>query len=143
MSDPSADPVPPTADTMPYAEPEQLAAVRAFVRQCALTLGLAARRVDLLALAVSELTTNTLQHTTGGGRVSVWAESGQLFCDVVDDGPTADVRSDATGGVTAGPGTGHRGPRRRRGPHLRRAGRNAGPDPDEPLRGRRDPPVRA
>jgi anti-sigma regulatory factor (Ser/Thr protein kinase) len=41
----------------------------------------------MLTLAVSELTTNTLQHTTGGGRVRVWAEDGQLVCDVVDGGP--------------------------------------------------------
>jgi anti-sigma regulatory factor (Ser/Thr protein kinase) len=43
--------------------------------------------VDLLSVAVSELATNTLQHTTGGGRVRVWADAGQLVCDVVDRGP--------------------------------------------------------
>jgi anti-sigma regulatory factor (Ser/Thr protein kinase) len=44
--------------------------------------------VELLTLAVSELATNTLQHTTGGGWVRLWAEPDQLFCDVVDQGPT-------------------------------------------------------
>jgi anti-sigma regulatory factor (Ser/Thr protein kinase) len=43
--------------------------------------------VDLLALAVSELATNTLQHTSGGGRVRVWSDAGQLVCDVADGGP--------------------------------------------------------
>ncbi|MEK8105703.1 hypothetical protein NKG94_12165 [Micromonospora sp. M12] len=42
--------------------------------------------MELLTLAVSELATNTLQHTTGGGWVRLWAEPGQLFCDIVDRG---------------------------------------------------------
>jgi serine/threonine-protein kinase RsbW len=41
----------------------------------------------LLTLAISELATNTLQHTTGSGVVRVWAADGQLICDVVDQGP--------------------------------------------------------
>jgi serine/threonine-protein kinase RsbW len=81
-----ADHSPPTApDTMPYEAPNDLAAVRAFVRTGALALGLPAGRADLLTLAVSELTTNTLQHTSGGGRVRLWSEAGQLVCDVVCD----------------------------------------------------------
>ena len=83
-----ADQSPPTApDTMPYRAPTDLAAVRAFVRTGALALGLPAGRADLLTLAVSELTTNTLQHTSGGGQVRLWSEEGQLVCDVVDGGP--------------------------------------------------------
>ncbi len=77
----------PDQDTMRYADADDLSAVRAFVRSRATALGLPQRRVDMLALAVSELATNTLQHTSGGGRVRVWAESGQLFCDVGDGGP--------------------------------------------------------
>jgi serine/threonine-protein kinase RsbW len=74
--------------TMSYGEPGELGAVRAFVRSRALALGLAAERAELLLVAVSELATNTLQHTTGRGRVQVWAEAGQLICDVVDGGAT-------------------------------------------------------
>ncbi|WP_255510161.1 ATP-binding protein [Micromonospora sp. AP08] len=84
----------PTAppDTMPYDCAADLSAVRAFASARALAGGLPAARVDLLALVVSELTTNTLQHTDGGGSVRVWVEAGQLCCDVVDRGgprPTA------------------------------------------------------
>ncbi|MFG2108929.1 ATP-binding protein [Micromonospora chersina] len=82
--------VPP--DTMPYDCAADLSAVRAFASARALAGGLSAARVDLLALVVSELTTNTLQHTDGGGSVRVWVEAGQLCCDVVDRGgprPTA------------------------------------------------------
>ena len=74
-------------DAMSYAATAELMALRAFVRSRALALGLAATRADLLLLAVSELATNTLQHTAGSGRVRVWAEAGQLVCDVVDRGP--------------------------------------------------------
>jgi serine/threonine-protein kinase RsbW len=77
----------PAQDTMAYGEADDLAAVRAFVRSRAAALGLPERRVEMLGLVVSELATNTLQYTAGGGRVRVWAESGQLYCDVVDGGP--------------------------------------------------------
>ena len=76
---------------MSYDRPADLAEVRAFVRARAGDLGLPERRADLLTLAVSELATNTLQHTSGGGRVRVWAESGQLYCEVVDGGPMRSI----------------------------------------------------
>lgn len=74
-------------DAMSYSEPDDLRAVRTFVTERALALGLPEGRVDVLTLAVSELTTNTLQHTTGGGHIRVWAENGRLVCDIVDGGP--------------------------------------------------------
>ena len=73
-------------DEMAYRQPGDLRAVRAFVTARALALGLAPGRVDVLTLAVSELATNTLQHTAGGGHVRVWAEAGRLICDIVDRG---------------------------------------------------------
>jgi anti-sigma regulatory factor (Ser/Thr protein kinase) len=73
-------------DGMSYTEPDDLRVVRTFVAERARTLGLPAARIDLLTLAVSELTTNTLQHTGGGGHIRVWADDGQLVCDVVDGG---------------------------------------------------------
>jgi serine/threonine-protein kinase RsbW len=71
---------------MAYAEPGDLRVVRAFVRDTATGLGLAPDRVQLLMLAVSELTTNTLQHTSGGGRVRLWAAADHVVCEVVDGG---------------------------------------------------------
>ena len=75
------------ADTLHYSRPEDLGAVRAFVRDHALALGMSEARTEMLMLAVNELATNTVQHTTGGGRVRVWADDGQIVCDVVDQGP--------------------------------------------------------
>jgi serine/threonine-protein kinase RsbW len=87
MPEAPAGSVQPAADSMSYTEPGDLGTIRAFVRANAVALGLPTGRADLLTLAVSELTTNTLQHTNGGGRVRVWAERGQVVCDVVDTGP--------------------------------------------------------
>ena len=72
---------------MSYREVADLPVVRAFVRARARAFGLAPDRAELLTLAVSELVTNTLQHTTGAGQVSLWVAAGQLLCDVVDSGP--------------------------------------------------------
>ncbi|AEV83297.1 anti-sigma regulatory factor [Actinoplanes sp. SE50] len=76
----------PDIDSMSYTEPDDLRTVRVFVAERARALGLPAARIELLTLAVSELTTNTLQHTGGGGHIRVWAEDGRLVCDVVDGG---------------------------------------------------------
>jgi serine/threonine-protein kinase RsbW len=73
-------------DGMFYEVPDDLRRVRAFVTERALALGLSQARIEVLTLAVSELTTNTLQHTSGGGHIRVWAEDGRLVCDVVDQG---------------------------------------------------------
>ena len=79
--------VPEPADSMAYAAVADLPIVRAFVTARAVSLGLPPARADLLQLAVSELATNTLLYTVGGGRVRVWVEAGQLMCEVVDRGP--------------------------------------------------------
>jgi serine/threonine-protein kinase RsbW len=73
--------------TMHYAEATDLARVRRFVQSGARALGLPERRAELLTLAVSELATNTLQHTDGGGQVRIGTDAGWLVCDVVDRGP--------------------------------------------------------
>ncbi|MEV0128656.1 ATP-binding protein [Dactylosporangium sp. NPDC050688] len=79
-------------DTLHYREATDLGAVREFVRGHALALGMSESRTELLMLAVNELATNTMQHTSGGGRVRVWADAGQLVCDVVDQGPPRTFR---------------------------------------------------
>lgn len=71
-------------DEMEFAVAGDLAPAREFVRQRAGAAGLEAERVELLALAVSELMSNTLQHTGGAGLVRVWAESGAVLCEVED-----------------------------------------------------------
>ncbi|PRX12621.1 ATP-binding protein [Actinoplanes italicus] len=72
---------------MAYHQPDDLPRVRAFAQRRAEDLGMTADQVMSLVIAVSELVTNTLQHTSGGGRVRIWAENGQVTCDVIDHGP--------------------------------------------------------
>ncbi|MFI5910395.1 ATP-binding protein [Dactylosporangium sp. NPDC051541] len=74
-------------ESIGYQLVADLAAVRAFVTARALALGLSRDRADMLTLAVNELATNTLQYTQDGGEVQLWSESGQLYCDVLDQGP--------------------------------------------------------
>lgn len=77
---------PPADDSLSYGEAGDLGAVRAFVRAHALALGMSQTRTEMLMLAVNELATNTLQHTSGGGRIRMWADAGQVVCDIVDQG---------------------------------------------------------
>jgi serine/threonine-protein kinase RsbW len=81
------DPSSTLAAELAYHEPADLAVVRAFVRTRSIALGLPEMAADLLTLAVSELATNTLQHTAGGGLVRLWAHVGAIGCDVLDQGP--------------------------------------------------------
>ena len=82
MSEPAA--APPVELT--YQVASDLQGVRAFVHDLATLAGLTPSRADLLTLAVSELATNTLQHTSGSGRVRLWSEPGTLICEVEDRG---------------------------------------------------------
>jgi anti-sigma regulatory factor (Ser/Thr protein kinase) len=85
---------------LPLAEPryaasfsfddDRLRAARQFAVQSAGGLGLAGTRLDDLALAVAELTTNSVLHGGGCGVIRVWAEDGQLVCEVRDGGRLAD-----------------------------------------------------
>jgi len=83
----TGQPAGPDNDTISYTDADDLMEVRHFVAARAAALGLEAGRVDVLTLAVSELATNTVQHTSGGGHVRVWAQAAQIICDVVDSGP--------------------------------------------------------
>ncbi|WP_250002742.1 ATP-binding protein [Actinoplanes sp. M2I2] len=82
----SSEPAEATDAEIAYAEPGDLARVREFVRVRAVELGLPEHRAELLTLAVSELATNTLQHTAGGGVVRLHAVDGRVVCDVTDGG---------------------------------------------------------
>ncbi|MEU4621872.1 ATP-binding protein [Actinoplanes sp. NPDC023801] len=70
-----------------YHQADDLPLVRAFAQRHAENLGLGPDQVMSLVIAVSELVTNTLQHTSGGGRVRIWTDNGRVICDVIDHGP--------------------------------------------------------
>ncbi|MEV0461027.1 ATP-binding protein [Catellatospora methionotrophica] len=74
---------------VPYREAGDLGTLRTYVTSYAEKAGLPASRSGLLALAVSELATNTLMYTAGGGTMVLWAEPGEIVCELHDQGPVA------------------------------------------------------
>ncbi|GAA5704508.1 anti-sigma factor RsbA family regulatory protein [Streptomyces avermitilis] len=69
---------------------EDLPAVRQFALAQAMRLGMAGERLMDVELAVAELTTNSVVHGGGRGTLAVWAEQGQLVCEVRDAGRLTD-----------------------------------------------------
>ena len=69
-----------TTPSLDYHNAGDLGAVRAFVRDHALASGMSQARTELLMIAVNELATNTLQHTTGGGRASASVAAAATAC---------------------------------------------------------------
>jgi anti-sigma regulatory factor (Ser/Thr protein kinase) len=67
-----------------------LASVRAFTADRARRAGLAPWRVSDLVIAVSELTANTLAHTSGPGTLTMWATDDEVICQVQDQGQITD-----------------------------------------------------
>ncbi|MFF3499634.1 anti-sigma factor RsbA family regulatory protein [Streptomyces sp. NPDC003247] len=81
----------PAADAAVRAfEAEELPAVRHFAVERAARLGLAGQRLQDVELAVAELTTNSVVHGGGYGTLAVWAEGGQVVCEVRDEGRLTD-----------------------------------------------------
>ncbi|WP_194813375.1 anti-sigma factor RsbA family regulatory protein [Nocardia sp. XZ_19_385] len=79
----------PGAAVFSFAEAE-LRAVRAFAVAEAGRLGLGGTRLQDAELAVGELTTNSVVHGGGRGQLAIWAEPGQLVCEVRDGGRMPD-----------------------------------------------------
>lgn len=77
---------PPEAAVMDYETVSDLAAVREFVCARALAAGLPQERVSALRLAVSEIATNTLRHTSAGGTARVWSDARAVFAEFTDYG---------------------------------------------------------
>ncbi|MET9502649.1 sensor histidine kinase [Streptomyces sp. NPDC006622] len=68
----------------------ELPDARHFAVARAAQLGLAGQRLQDTELAVAELTTNSVIHGGGQGVLRIWAEAGQVVCEVRDQGRLAD-----------------------------------------------------
>jgi anti-sigma regulatory factor (Ser/Thr protein kinase) len=75
-------------DMLVFRFASDLQAIRHFVKVLALRAGLPARRVSDLCLAVDEVATNTLVHTSQAGLLSLWQDSDtdSLVCEITDSG---------------------------------------------------------
>ncbi|MEU0116518.1 anti-sigma factor RsbA family regulatory protein [Streptomyces bobili] len=68
----------------------ELPEVRHFAVGRAARLGLGGQRLQDAELAVAELTTNSVVHGGGQGTLWIWAEAGQVVCEVRDRGRLTD-----------------------------------------------------
>ena len=104
---PSCDaplPEPPgDARTLRLTAPEDLAEARRRAGAEAAAAGLRGAALADLEVAVTEIATNTLRHSGGGGLLRVWREPGRLLCQVDDVGhirdPLAGRRPPEPGGT--------------------------------------------
>lgn len=68
----------------------RLGEVRRAVVRLARDAGLASERVTDLQLAVNEVATNAVVHTSGPGTLRIWREPEELICEIRDRGRLAD-----------------------------------------------------
>ncbi|QEV20533.1 sensor histidine kinase [Streptomyces alboniger] len=71
-------------------EAQTLPDVRHFATRRAAELGLPEERLHDFALAVAELTTNSVVHGRGSGALRVWLQDGHVVCEVRDAGLLTD-----------------------------------------------------
>jgi anti-sigma regulatory factor (Ser/Thr protein kinase) len=81
---------PPQAAHFRFGAVDDLARLREFVTSQAAAAGVRSGRIEQLVLAVNELATNTLEHTTGEGVLNTWTEPGVLVVQVDDTGHIID-----------------------------------------------------
>ncbi len=93
------EPCPADAPALSFHCPNDLALVREFVCECARAAGLSAERLPALQVAVSEVATNTLRHTSSGGTVRVWADRNEIISELTDSGTFESGSADCPGPV--------------------------------------------
>lgn len=64
----------------------ELAKVRNFVVEHATAAGMRPERVIDFEMAVNEVATNSVDHTSGPGTIRLWTEQGAMVCDIQDPG---------------------------------------------------------
>ena len=85
-------PLPPAPDVPAHAfVADVLGEIRHFATDAAERFGLVRPRLDDLALAVAELTTNSVVHGGGSGLLRMWTEDGHVVCEVRDGGHLTDL----------------------------------------------------
>ncbi|MZF85940.1 anti-sigma factor RsbA family regulatory protein [Streptomyces sp. SID5643] len=86
------EPLPPVPEALSFAfDADSLPHARHVAVGEGARLGLVGVKLDDLALATAELTTNSVVHGGGSGVLRVWAEDGYVVCEVRDEGHLADV----------------------------------------------------
>ncbi|MCX5387038.1 sensor histidine kinase [Streptomyces sp. NBC_00083] len=73
-----------------------LSAIRSKVSQCATDAGVPDDRLPKLAVAVTEIATNSIRHGGGQGTLRTWAEPATFLCEFRDGGYISDVMAGRT-----------------------------------------------
>ncbi|MEV5434621.1 sensor histidine kinase [Streptomyces sp. NPDC052682] len=85
------EPLTPVADALVFPfDSDSLSHARHVATGEGARLGLAGVKLEDLAIAAAELTTNSVVHGGGTGTLRVWAEDGYVVCEVRDRGRLAD-----------------------------------------------------
>lgn len=74
-----------------FTDPDDLPRLRAEVGKAAEAVGLDPRRVPDFVLSAHELAANSVMHAGGAGLLRLWAQDGNLVCEVSDDGALEDA----------------------------------------------------
>ncbi|MCK8431925.1 sensor histidine kinase [Streptomyces sp. D2-8] len=86
------EPLPPVREALTFAfHSDSLSHARHVAVGEGARLGLVGVKLDDMALATAELTTNSVVHGGGSGVLRVWAEDGYVVCEVRDEGHLADL----------------------------------------------------
>lgn len=86
------EPLPPVQEALTFAfDSDSLPHARHVAVGEGARLGLVGVKLDDMALATAELTTNSVVHGGGSGVLRVWAEDGYVVCEVRDKGHLADL----------------------------------------------------
>ncbi|GGZ48012.1 sensor histidine kinase [Streptomyces subrutilus] len=99
-----------TADTYPFealadpCDPYQelsftdgdLSAIRSKVSQCASDAGITREQLSRLAVAVTEIATNSIRHGGGHGTLRTWTQAATFLCEFRDGGYIPDVMAGRT-----------------------------------------------
>jgi serine/threonine-protein kinase RsbW len=87
MGDEAGTEPPREAQPIPFRRAADLAVLRAAVAAKAIAIGLDQTKTAALLVAITELASNTLQHTSQGtGSFRIWTVPGRLICQVDDHG---------------------------------------------------------
>jgi anti-sigma regulatory factor (Ser/Thr protein kinase) len=79
-------PEPPVRAPAVHFDGRNLSAIRTVVRRQAHNAGVAHDRADDLALAVTEIATNSIRHGGGQGSLRMWHDDDAFACEIRDDG---------------------------------------------------------
>jgi anti-sigma regulatory factor (Ser/Thr protein kinase) len=82
-----------TDNSMPFVYTTNLSEVRALAEKEARASGLPEDRIVDFVIAVSEIAANTVRHARSTGSIDIWADDGEVVCEIRDRGVITDPQA--------------------------------------------------